>query len=130
MIHLEKNNRDLFAETTGTGWETLIFNIPELDGKNGIYNTITMILGHNISNSVEVNYYFDNIKFSSRSNTLVDLSNIDQSEEVTIYEDYQLVWNDEFNYNGRPMKKNGIYNIFPLLIQAGKIMKNNITQQD
>ena len=45
-----------------------------------------MILGHNISNSVEVNYYFDNIKFSSRSNTLVDLSNIDQSEEVTIYE--------------------------------------------
>ena len=73
-----------------------------------------MILGHNISNSVEVNYYFDNIKFSSRSNTLVDLSNIDQSEEVTIYEDYQLVWNDEFNYNGRPMEEKWHLQYIPL----------------
>ena len=31
------------------------------------------------------------------------LSNIDQSEEVTIYEDYQLVCNDEFTYNGTSM---------------------------
>ena len=89
-----------------------------------------MILGYNISNSVEVNYYFDNIKFSSRSNTLVDLSNIDQSEEVTIYEDYQLVWNDEFNYNGRPLEEKWHLQYIPSLIQAGKIMKNNIIQQD
>lgn len=110
----KKTTGDLFAETIGTGWETLIFNIPELDGKNGIYNTITMILGHNISNSVEVNYYFDNIKFSSRSNTLIDLSNIDQSEEVTIYEDYQLVWNDEFNYNGLPLEEKWHLQYIPL----------------
>ena len=50
----KKTTGDLFAETIGTGWETLIFNIPELDGKNGIYNTITMILGYNISNSLKL----------------------------------------------------------------------------
>ena len=32
----KKTTGDLFAETTGVGWETLVFNIPELDGRDGI----------------------------------------------------------------------------------------------
>ncbi len=111
----KKTTGDLFAETIGTGWETLVFNIPELEGRNNVYNTITLILGHNISNSVEVNYYFDTIKFSLRSNVLVDISNIDQSEEVTIYDNYQLVWNDEFNYNGAPIEEKWHLQYIPLI---------------
>ena len=60
----KKSTGDLFAITT-TGWETLIFNIPEFDGRNNIYNTITFVLGYDISNQSEVNYYMDNIQFSN-----------------------------------------------------------------
>jgi hypothetical protein len=61
----KKSTGDLFAETTGTGWETLVFNIPELEGRDGAYNTITMILGYGVSNSSEVSYYVDNFGFAT-----------------------------------------------------------------
>ena len=101
----KKTTGDLFAETKGTGWETLVFNIPLLEGRNGIYNTITMILGHDLSNQTQVSYYIDNFNFSPPSLLNIDLSNIDSSEEFTSYSGYQLVWNDEFNYEGAPSEE-------------------------
>ncbi len=61
----KKSTGDLFAVTTGTGWETLVFNIPELEGRDGVYNTITMILGYGITNESEVSYYVDNFDFAT-----------------------------------------------------------------
>ena len=42
----------------------------------------------------------DNIQFSNPIQIIVDQLNIDSSEQVTRYSGYQLVWNDEFNYEG------------------------------
>jgi hypothetical protein len=61
----KKTTGDLFAETTGTGWETLVFNIPDLEGRDGFYNTITMILGYGLTNEEEANYYIDNFDFAT-----------------------------------------------------------------
>lgn len=53
----KKTTGDLFALTTGTGWETLIFNIPEKNGvRSGIYNRLTMILGYGVTNTSQVTY--------------------------------------------------------------------------
>ena len=111
----KKTTGDLFAETTGVGWETLVFNIPELDGRNGIYNTITMILGHDLSNQTEVNYYLDNFNFSPPLTITADPVNIDSSEESTIYSGYQLVWNDEFNYEGAPSDEKWHLQYIPII---------------
>ena len=111
----KKTTGDLFSETTGVGWETLVFNIPELDGRNGIYNTITMILGHDISNQTEVNYYLDNFNFSPPLTITADPVNIDSSEESTIYSGYQLVWNDEFNYEGAPSDEKWHLQYIPII---------------
>ena len=111
----KKTTGDLFAETKGTGWETLVFNIPELEGRNGIYNTITMVLGYDLSNQTEVNYYLDNFNFSSPSLINVDLTNIDSSEELTSYSGYQLVWNDEFNYEGAPSDQKWHLQYIPII---------------
>ena len=111
----KKTTGDLFAETTGVGWETLVFNIPDLDGRNGIYNTITMILGHDLSNQTEVNYYLDNFNFSPPLTITADPVNIDSSEESTIYSGYQLVWNDEFNYEGAPSDEKWHLQYIPII---------------
>ena len=111
----KKTTGDLFAETTGFGWETLVFNIPELDGRNGIYNTITMVLGHDLSNQTEVNYYLDNFNFSPPLTITADPVNIDSSEESTIYSGYQLVWNDEFNYEGAPSDEKWHLQYIPII---------------
>ena len=111
----KKTTGDLFAETTGVGWETLVFNIPELDGRNGIYNTITMVLGHDLSNQTEVNYYLDNFNFSPPLTITADPVNIDSSEESTIYSGYQLVWNDEFNYEGAPSDEKWHLQYIPII---------------
>jgi len=111
----KKTTGDLFAETTGVGWETLVFNVPELDGRNGIYNTITMILGHDLSNQTEVNYYLDNFNFSPPLTITADPVNIDSSEESTIYSGYQLVWNDEFNYEGDPSDQKWHLQYIPII---------------
>ena len=111
----KKTTGDLFAETKGTGWETLVFNIPELEGRNGIYNTITMVLGYDLSNQTEVNYYLDNFNFSSPSLINVDLNNIDSSEELTAYSGYQIVWNDEFNYEGAPSDQKWHLQYIPII---------------
>ena len=111
----KKTTGDLFAETTGVGWETLVFNVPELDGRSGIYNTITMILGHDLSNQTEVNYYLDNFNFSPPLTITADPVNIDSSEESTIYSGYQLVWNDEFNYEGAPSDEKWHLQYIPII---------------
>ena len=110
----KKTTGDLIVETTGTGWEKLVFNIPQLEGRNGLYNTITLILGNNLTNQSETHYYIDNLEFSSRVELIVDPSNIDLSEEVTLYEDYQLVWNDEFNYEGLPAAEKWHHQYIPI----------------
>ena len=110
----KKTTGDLFAITTTTGWETLIFNIPEFDGRNNIYNTITFVLGYDISNQSEVNYYMDNIQFSNPIQIIVDQLNIDASEQVTRYSGYQLIWNDEFNYDGAPMDDKWHHQVIPI----------------
>jgi hypothetical protein len=61
----KKLTGDLFAETTGTGWETLVFNIPDKEGRDGFYNTFTMILGYSLTNDAEVSYYVDNFNFAT-----------------------------------------------------------------
>ena len=61
----KKSTGDLFAETTTTGWETLVFNIPDLEGRDGFYNTITMILGYGLTNEEEAIYYIDNFDFAT-----------------------------------------------------------------
>ncbi len=61
----KKTTGDLFAETTGTGWEILVFNIPDLEGRDAFYNTITMILGYGLTNEEEANYYIDNFDFAT-----------------------------------------------------------------
>ena len=110
----KKSTGDLFAITTTSGWETLIFNIPEFDGRNSVYNTITIILGYEVSNQSEVNYYMDNIQFSNPIQIIVDQSNIDASEQVTRYSGYQLIWNDEFNYDGAPMDDKWHHQVIPI----------------
>lgn len=68
----KKSTGDLFAITEGTGWETVVFNIPEKSGeRNGIYNTVTMILGYGISNDSEVSYYVDNFDFATPKEVVI-----------------------------------------------------------
>ena len=48
----KKSTGDLFAITEGTGWETVVFNIPEKSGeRNGIYNTVTMQIHDDIQHT-------------------------------------------------------------------------------
>jgi hypothetical protein len=68
----KKSTGDLFAVTEGTGWETLVFNIPEKNGeRNGIYNTVTMILGYGVTNSVETVYLIDNFDFAEPKEVVI-----------------------------------------------------------
>jgi len=110
----KKTTGDLVIETKGTGWEKLVFNIPQLEGRNGLYNTITMVLGYDLTNQSETHYYIDDIEFSTRAEIMVDPSNIDQSEEVIAYEGYRLVWNDEFNYEGPPATEKWHHQYIPI----------------
>jgi len=61
----KKSTGDLFAETTGTGWETVVFNIPDKEGRDGFYNTFTLILGYGLTNEEETTYYIDNFEFAT-----------------------------------------------------------------
>ena len=110
----KKTTGDLIVQTTGTGWEKLVFNIPQLDGRNGIYNTITLILGYDLTNQTETYYFIDNLEFSARADLQIDPQNIDVSEDITVYDDYQLVWNDEFNYEGTPSSEKWHHQYIPL----------------
>ena len=92
----KKSTGDLFAVTEGTGWETLVFNIPEKDGeRSGIYNRITMILGYGITNEAEAKYYIDNIDFAtpkevvvaSAPTTIPAVPTYEESEVISIFSD-------------------------------------------
>ena len=62
----KKSTGDLFAVTQGTGWEKVVFNIPEKSGeRSGIYNTVTMILGYGKTNESAASYYVDNFDFAT-----------------------------------------------------------------
>lgn len=68
----KKSTGDLFAITEGTGWETLIFNIPEKDGaRDGLYNRFTMIAGYGVTNTEPVDYYIDNINFAEPKEVII-----------------------------------------------------------
>lgn len=68
----KKSTGDLFAITEGTGWETLIFNIPEKDGaRDGLYNRLTMIAGYGVTNTEPVDYYIDNINFAEPKEVII-----------------------------------------------------------
>ena len=86
----KKSTGDLFAVTTGTGWETLIFNIPELEGRDGNYNTITMILGYGITNDAAVNYYVDNFDFATPVEVIAATAPKD-APEVPLYNAEEVI---------------------------------------
>lgn len=86
----KKSTGDLFAVTTGTGWETLIFNIPELEGRDGNYNTITMILGYGITNDAAVNYYVDNFDFATPVEVIAAAAPED-APEVPLYNAEEVI---------------------------------------
>ena len=68
----KKSTGDLFAITEGTGWETLIFNVPEKDGaRDGLYNRLTMIAGYGVTNTEPVDYYIDNINFAEPKEVII-----------------------------------------------------------
>ena len=92
----KKSTGDLFAVTTGTGWETIVFNIPEVAGeRSDIYNTITMILGYGVNNSVETSYHIDNITFAEPVEVVIPdapttgpaAPTYDASEVISIFSD-------------------------------------------
>ena len=91
----KKSTGDLFAETTTTGWETLVFNIPDLEGRDGFYNTITMILGYGLTNEEEANYYIDNFDFATpveviaaaAPETAPDAPTYEAEEVISIFSD-------------------------------------------
>ena len=86
----KKSTGDLFAVTTGTGWETLVFNIPELEGRDGNYNTITMILGYGITNDAAVNYYVDNFDFATPKEIIAAAAPED-APEVPLYSAEEVI---------------------------------------
>ena len=92
----KKSTGDLFAVTTGTGWETIVFNIPEVAGeRSDIYNTITMILGYGVNNSVETSYHIDNFTFAEPVEVVIPdapttgpaAPTYDASEVISIFSD-------------------------------------------
>ena len=92
----KKSTGDLFAVTTGTGWETIVFNIPEIAGeRSDIYNTITMILGYGVNNSVETSYHIDNLTFAEPVEVVIPEAptngpaapTYDASEVISIFSD-------------------------------------------
>lgn len=103
----KKTTGDLFAVTTGTGWETLVFNIPEIDGeRSGIYNTLTMILGYGVTNESEAVYYIDNFTFATPIEVVIpdaptsapQQPTYDQSEVISIFSDaYTAIEGINFN---------------------------------
>ena len=55
------------------------------------------------------------INASGNASASVDPNNIDTSEETTVYSDYTLVWNDEFNYEGTPSDKKWHHQFIPII---------------
>ena len=104
----KRTTGDLFAVTTGTGWETLVFNIPEIQGeRSNLYNTVTMILGYNITNSAEAAYYIDNLRFSAPVEIVVATAptsapippTYDASTVISIFSDQYPSVVSDFNPN-------------------------------
>jgi len=73
-----------------------------------------LILGYDLTNQTETYYYIDNLEFSARADLQIDPKNIDVSEDINVYDDYQLVWNDEFNYEGAPSSEKWHHQYIPL----------------
>ena len=103
----KKSTGDLFAVTTGTGWETIVFNIPEVAGeRSDIYNTITMILGYGVNNSVETSYHIDNLTFAEPVEVVIPEAptngpaapTYDASEVISIFSDAYTAL-DGINFN-------------------------------
>lgn len=55
---------DIYAETEGTGWETLVFNLPEGKDTDGVYNTL-VIMPTRADGGVANTAYLDNIDFAT-----------------------------------------------------------------
>ncbi len=70
--------------------ETLVFNIPELEGRDGNYNTITMILGYGITNDAAVNYYVDNFDFATPVEVIAAAAPED-APEVPLYSAEEVI---------------------------------------
>ena len=80
----KKSSGDLFATTTGSGWETLIFNVPEKNGqRSGIYNRITMILGYGVTNTGQKNYQVDTFNFDIPKEVVAAVDPTDAPEAPT-----------------------------------------------
>lgn len=102
----KKSTGDFFAVTVGTGWETLVFNVPEDKIEDGAYNTMTMILGYGLSNDAEVKYYIDNFDFATPKEVIIpdapttapDTPTAPASQVLSIFSDaYTDVEGTDFN---------------------------------
>lgn len=102
----KKSTGDFFAVTEGTGWETLVFNVPEGKIEDGAYNTMTMILGYGLSNDAEVKYYIDNIDFATPKEVIIpdapttapDAPSTPADQVISIFSDaYTDVEGTDFN---------------------------------
>ena len=105
----KKSTGDLFAITEGTGWETLIFNIPEKEGaRDGLYNRFTMIAGYGVTNTEPVDYYIDNINFAEPKEVVIpddpttapEAPTAPEAQVISIFSDaYTNVEGTDFNPN-------------------------------
>jgi len=61
----KKDTGDIIVETVGTGWETLVFNIPDKTwDKSGTYARFVIIAGFGVTNEAATDYYFDNLSIT------------------------------------------------------------------
>jgi len=53
---------ELIKETTGTGWETITYNLSA--DYSGIFDRVVFIMDYGVVNDAQVNHYIDNIRLS------------------------------------------------------------------
>ena len=79
------------------------------------------------SESQDYTYTTIDVEITNASGSTGGINAIDESETVTVHEGFSLVWNDEFNYDGAPSDEKWHLQYIPILVEVGRIMKNNTT---
>ncbi|MBL6646662.1 MAG: hypothetical protein ISP68_01720 [Flavobacteriaceae bacterium] len=96
---------DIYAETEGTGWETLVFNLPEGKDTDGVYNTL-VIMPTRADGGVANTAYLDNIDFATPKEVVAAVDPTDApaapsyaaAEVISLFSDaYEDVAGTDFN---------------------------------
>lgn len=99
------NTSDIYAETEGTGWETLVFNLPEGKDTDGVYNTL-VIMPTRADGGVANTAYLDNIDFATPKEVVAAVDPTDAptapsyaaAEVISLFSDaYEDVAGTDFN---------------------------------